>query len=360
METVKLTIENGAFAYKNGPTLFENVNLELQSGELLSVLGPNGAGKTTLLKCMMGLLKWKRGKSSIDGTDIASMSERRLWTTVAYVPQARSASPAYTAFETVLLGRTGRLGVFSTPKKADVEKAEQVLDLLGISRLSQKLCSQMSGGELQMVLIARALAAEPALLVLDEPESNLDFKNQLIVLNTISRLASDGIACIFNTHYPEHALQRSDKALLLSGGEAVCGSTASVVTEANIERAFGVKAAIGSFETDGNELKNVIPLHLSSGEPDRATSEPEKNALAAVTVISHDYAAAQRINRLLHAYSDMIVGRMGMPYRERGVYIIHTSLDGPRGRIEELSQRLTIIPGVSAKTIYAKEEHELG
>lgn len=76
METVKLTIENGAFAYKNGPTLFENVNLELQSGELLSVLGPNGAGKTTLLKCMMGLLKWKRGKSSIDGTDIASMSEQ--------------------------------------------------------------------------------------------------------------------------------------------------------------------------------------------------------------------------------------------------------------------------------------------
>ncbi len=322
METVKLTIENGAFAYKNGPTLFENVNLELQSGELLSVLGPNGAGKTTLLKCMMGLLKWKRGKSSIDGTDIASMSERRLWTTVAYGPQARSASPAYTAFETVLLGRTGRLGVFSTPKKADVEKAEQVLELLGISRLSQKLCSQMSGGELQMVLIARALAAEPALLVLDEPESNLDFKNQLIVLNTISRLASDGIACIFNTHYPEHALQRSDKALLLSGGEAVCGSTASVVTG--------------------------------------ATAEPEKNALAAVTVISHDYAAAQRINRLLHAYSDMIVGRMGMPYRERGVYIIHTSLDGPRERIEELSQRLAIIPGVSAKTIYAKEEHELG
>lgn len=359
METVKLTIENGAFAYKNGPTLFENVNLEIRSGELLSVLGPNGAGKTTLLKCVMGLLKWKRGRSSIDGTDIASMSERRLWTTVAYVPQARSASPAYTALETVLLGRTGRLGVFSTPKKADLEKAEQVMDLLGISRLSQKLCSQMSGGELQMVLIARALAAEPALLVLDEPESNLDFKNQLIVLDTISRLASDGIACIFNTHYPEHALQRSDKALLVSGGEAVCGSTASVVTEANIERAFGVRAAIGSFETDGNELKNVIPLHLSRGEA-RDAPAAEKNALAAVTVISHDYAAAQRINRLLHDYSDLIVGRMGMPYRERGVYIIHTSLDGPRGRIEELSQRLAIIPGVSAKTIYAKEDHELG
>ena len=354
-----LRVENGAYAYKNGPLLFRDVNLEVRPGELLSVLGPNGAGKTTLLKCMMGLLKWKQGRSSLDGTDVASMSERALWTTVAYVPQARSASPAYTAFETVLLGRTGRLGVFSTPKQADLEKAEEVLALLGISRLSQKLCSQMSGGELQMVLIARALAAEPSILVLDEPESNLDFKNQLIVLDTISKLAAQGIACIFNTHYPEHALQRSDKALLLSGGEALYGSTSGIVTEANIERAFGVKAAIGSFETAGNELKNVIPLHLSTGEGGAAPEQPEQNALAAVTVISHDYAAAQRINLLLHEYSDMIVGRMGMPYRERGVYIIHTSLDGPRSRIESLSQRLSIIPGVSAKTTYAKEEHEL-
>ena len=351
-----LTVENGSFAYKKGPVLFESVSFTVNGGELLAVLGPNGAGKTTLLKCIMGLNKWRTGRSMIDGRDIASLPERKLWSSIAYVPQARSASPAYTALETVLIGRSSRIGVFSSPKQADIDKAEEVLGLLGVTSLRDKLCSQMSGGELQMVLIARALAAEPGILILDEPESNLDFKNQLIVLDALSNLASRGIACVFNTHYPEHALQRADKALLLHGDETLYGSTASVVTERNIERAFGVKALIGSFETDDSEYKNVIPLRLSS---EGASSEDESrshSALASVTVISHNYAASQRINSLLHEYGDMVVGRMGMPYRERGVYIINTSLDGERKRIDELSQRLSVIPSVSAKTTYAKED----
>ena len=352
-----LSVENGCFAYKNGPAILNNVSFTLKEGELLSVLGPNGAGKTTLLKCIMSLLRWTSGRSLLDGQDISSMSERKLFSSVSYVPQARSASPAYTALETVLLGRTARIGVFSAPKQQDIAKAEEVLRELGIQALRDKLCSKMSGGELQMVLIARALAAEPGVLILDEPESNLDFKNQLIVLDTVSALASRGIACIFNTHYPEHALQRSDKALLLACGSALYGSTASVVTEANIERAFGVKAKIGHIETDESMVKNVVPMRLSANSPD--TENPVasgKNALASVTVISHDYASAERINRLLHEYGELVIGRMGMPYRKRGVYIINASLDGPRERIEELSQRLSIIPGVSIKTTYAREE----
>lgn len=351
-----LTVENGCFAYKNSPQVLNNVSFIVKEGELLSVLGPNGAGKTTLLKCIMGLLRWTSGRSLLDGHDIASMSERKLFSQVSYVPQARSASPAYTALETVLLGRTAKIGVFSAPKQQDIDKAEEVLRELGIRALRDKLCSKMSGGELQMVLIARALAAEPGVLILDEPESNLDFKNQLIVLDTISGLASRGIACIFNTHYPEHALQRSDKALLLSGGEAVYGSTAGIVTEANIERAFGVKAKIGHIETDESMVKNVIPMRLSASGGAENTPPANKNALASVTVISHDYASAERINSLLHEYGELIIGRMGMPYRKREVYIINASLDGPRDRIDELSQRLSIIPGVSIKTTYAREE----
>lgn len=359
---MKLTVNNGSFAYKKGPKLFDSVSFEVKGGELLAVLGPNGAGKTTLLKCIMGLLKWSSGQSLIDGADIASMSERALWSRLAYVPQARSASPAFTAMQTVLLGRSSRIGVFSTPKSHDVEIAEEVMDSLGISALADKMCSEMSGGELQMVLIARALASEPGILILDEPESNLDFKNQLIVLNAMSSLAAKGIACIFNTHYPEHALQRSGKALLLAGGEALYGSTASVVTEANIERAFGVKAVIGSVETDESVFKNVIPLRLSQNKGaalNEAAADNSRRVLASVTVISHDYSAGERINSLLHEYGDMAVGRMGMPYRERGVYIINTSFDGEKNRIEELSQRLSIIPGVSAKTTYAKEDERI-
>ncbi len=353
-----LSVENGSFAYKNGSPLFENVCFEVSGGELLSVLGPNGAGKTTLLKCIMGLLKWRTGGSLLDGENIASMSERRLWTSVAYVPQARSASPAFTALETVLLGRTGRIGVFSTPKKTDIELAESVMQSLGIISLRDKSCSQMSGGELQMVLIARALASEPGILILDEPESNLDFKNQLIVLDTLSKLTHSGMGCIFNTHYPEHALQRSDKALLLAGGKVQYGSTASIVTEENIERAFGVHAVIGSVETDGRELSSVIPLRLSNDGAAAEKRDDTLPTLASVTVISSDYSAAERINALLHEYGELIVGRMGMPCRARGVYIINASLDAPRKSIEELSQRLSIIHGVSVKTIYAKEKFE--
>ena len=348
-----LTVENGCFAYKNSKPLFNNVSFSVEGGELLSILGPNGAGKTTLLRCIIGLLRWSSGRSMIDGEDVASMSERKLWTSVAYVPQARTASQAFTALETVLIGRTGRIGVFSTPKKDDIELAESVMRSLGIIDLRGKKCSEMSGGELQMVLIARALAAQPGILILDEPESNLDFKNQLIVLDTLSKLASEGIGCIFNTHYPEHALQRSDKALLLSGGRVKFGRTASIVTEPNIEEAFGVHAVIGSFETGENEIRNVIPLRLSHGGAAEVRSDV--SALASITVISSDYSSAKRINDLLHEYGGMVIGRMGMPYRERGVHIINASLDGSRAAIDELSQRLSIIPGVSVKTTYAKE-----
>ncbi len=164
----------------------------------------------------------------------------------------------------VLLGRSSRFNILSKPKVKDIEEAEKVLNLLGLLGLKEKKCSQLSGGELQMTLIARALVSEPSVLILDEPESNLDFKNQLLVLETMSKLAAGGLTCIFNTHYPAHALQRANKALLLGKRiEPVFGDTHSVVTEKNIERAFSVKAIIGGIETPGNILQDVIPLYIT-------------------------------------------------------------------------------------------------
>ena len=119
----------------------------------------------------------------------------------------------------ILLGRSSRIGTFGTPEKADRERCERAMEELGIAHMRRKLCNQISGGELQMVLIARALCAEPKLLVLDEPESNLDFRNQLIILETIRRLSrEEGLCCIFNTHYPGHALRISDRALVKKDG----------------------------------------------------------------------------------------------------------------------------------------------
>ena len=351
---MNLTVHNGTYFYNAHTPIFRDVNFSVDSGEILAILGPNGAGKTTMLRCITGMLRWRSGESLLDGDPIRTMSPGTLWSRMAYVPQAKSASAAYTAFETVLLGRSSRLGAFSTPGPEDLRKAREAMDRLGIAHLAQKKCTAISGGELQMVLIARALASEPQILILDEPESNLDFRNQLVVLDAITELAQQGMACIFNTHYPAHALQRADKSLILSrGGHYEFGPTSAVVTQENIRSAFGVEAIIGEIETPGNVLRNVIPLHIAP-DPVSAPEDPKKRSIATVTIIAGSNRMSDKINGLLHEYSPLMVGRMGMPYRECGLYLIHVTLDGPRDAILELSHRLNILPEVSVKTTFAK------
>ena len=204
------SVENGQFGYADRKIL-HGVSFSLESSEVMTVLGPNGVGKTTLLKCMMGLLNWENGKTLIDGKPMKEMKTSEVWRRIAYVPQSKGTALSYTAREMVLMGRSARLGLFSQPTKEDYRAADEAMEQVGITRLAQKQCSCMSGGELQMVLIARALCSNPEMLVLDEPESNLDFKNQLIVLETIQKLAKErGIAAIVNTHYPAHALKIAD------------------------------------------------------------------------------------------------------------------------------------------------------
>ena len=351
---MNLSVRNGCFFYQKDTPVFQDINFSVDAGQILAILGPNGAGKTTMLRCITGMLRWRGGESLLDGQAIHTMSPGKLWSQMAYVPQAKSAASAYTAFETVLLGRSSRMGIFSTPKQEDLDKAKQAMELLGIAHLAHKKCTAISGGELQMVLIARALASEPQVLILDEPESNLDFKNQLVVLDAMSKLAREGMTCIFNTHYPAHALQRADKALILSrGGEYVFGNTATVVTEDAIRRAFGVEAVIGTVETPTNILQNVIPLHIA---PDREAKKEAADcrSIATLSIIASSNRSADRINGLLSEYGGMIVGRMGMPYREMGLFLITVTLDGRESAIRELGQRLSVLPDVSVKTTFAK------
>ena len=357
-----LKIESGSFAYKGGPQILKDINIEIEPGEILAVLGPNGAGKTTMLRCMMDMLHWQSGRSLLKGEDIRSMPASRLWRVMAYVPQARSAALSYTAFQTVLLGRSSRIGAFSSPSDEDMKATERVMDRLGISHLADKPCHAISGGEFQMVLIARAMAAEPQVLVLDEPESNLDFKNQLIVLDTMTALAAEGVACVFNTHYPAHALQRAGKSLMLSKeGWSIFGETTSVVTEDNIRRAFGVEAMIGEVETPHNIMKNVVAVGISedgSASSDGAAGERatgpggDEKVLASVTVIMNGNERAALVNGAFREYNHLLIGRMGLPHRSSDKYIINVMLEGPAGEIGALSHRLSLIPDISVKTTY--------
>lgn len=257
------SVKNGSFGYGKTPIL-NNICFSLKQKEILAVLGPNGVGKTTLLRCMMGLLPWNSGETHIDDVPITQMKHADIWSRIAYVPQAKGVALSYTATEMVLMGRSSRIGFFSQPSSEDKLQAEKAMNLVGISHFADKKCNEMSGGELQMVLIARALAANPELLVLDEPESNLDFKNQLIILETIERLSQEqGIATIVNTHYPAHALKIADQALILNrNGNSICGIASEIINEENMRQAFSVNVKIKDYLYEGTIYKNVIPISV--------------------------------------------------------------------------------------------------
>lgn len=263
---MKFEVRDGGFGYSRRECILQNVNFTLDKPEVLSVLGANGAGKTTLLRCMLGLLEWKKGGTYIDGVNIKDIPYQQLWQKVGYVPQAKASAFAYRTEDMVLLGRNAHLGTFGQPKKADMDIAESCMEEIGIGHLKGKLCSQISGGELQMVLIARALAASPSILVLDEPESNLDFRNQLIILETIERLCREKhIFAVVNTHYPEHALSISQKALLLTkGGSVMFGPTKEVLSEEHLDEAFGVEVKLYPLQLANRTYTCVLPIGLKT------------------------------------------------------------------------------------------------
>lgn len=350
-----LKVENATFGYEKNKTLLNNINFSLNKGEILSILGPNGAGKTTLLHCIIGLNKWWSGKTTLDGVSVNDIPKRRLWSKISYVPQSKNANSAYTVEETVLLGRTSSLGVFDKPNEVDIIETEETLKKLGIYKLKNKLCSEISGGELQMTLIAKALVSKPEIIILDEPESNLDFKNQLIVLNTITDLSSENVACIFNTHYPNHALQKSHKSLLLDGnGNAYFGNTVDIVTESNIENCFGVKAKIDEIETDNSTLRNVTAISVA--DKNIAHSDKVVSSLAVVSIVAEKNADISEVNKTLHEYQQYIVGRMGMPYKKYGVNIININLDGPVDVLKTISAKLSCVKNINIKTVYVENK----
>ncbi len=262
---MRFEVNNGSFSYPGGKKILQNVSFWAESGNVVSILGPNGVGKTTLLKCMLGFLRWNTGKTMIDGKNAQEMSAKELWQRIAYVPQAKNMVFPMSCEEMVLLGRSAWLGMFGVPGKKDKEAAEHAMELAGVCHLRKKSCAEISGGELQLVLIARALASTPSLLILDEPETGLDFRNQLIVLELIERLAKqEKISAILNTHYPEHAISISGNTLLLKrSGTNLFGPVSEVLTPSNMEETFGVEVSMREETIRGKSYYSVIPVALA-------------------------------------------------------------------------------------------------
>jgi iron complex transport system ATP-binding protein len=239
-----LDVGDLAFGFP-GRTVGRDVSFSLAAGEVMCVLGPNGGGKTTLFRTLLGLLERHSGSIRLEGSPLEDLSRVGIARRVGYVPQGHTGYFAYTVLEFVLMGRTAHLGAFASPGKKDVLVADRALESLGIALLADKPVTEISGGERQLALVARALAQEPRLLVLDEPTASLDFGNQVRVLERIGALAGSGIAILFSSHDPDHAFLCARRALLLAEGRVLeIGAPRDVIRPDTLERMYGVSVQV--------------------------------------------------------------------------------------------------------------------
>ncbi|WP_440946519.1 ABC transporter ATP-binding protein [Methanosarcina sp. T3] len=253
-----LEVNSLAFSYGDGP-VFEDVSFSLKKGEVMCILGPNGAGKSTLIKCIAGILKPASGSVRILGENTASLGAKGIARHIGYVPQQNEVVFPFTVLDFVVMGRAPHLSMFASPRAEDVELARESLAVVGLSELAERPVASLSGGQSQMVLIARALVQKPSLLLLDEPTSHLDFGNQVLVLETVQRLASLGMSIVMNTHMPDHAFLVGSRAAALSGGRLIAlGEVETVVTGKMMSSVYGVKVAVREIE----DMKRKVCLPL--------------------------------------------------------------------------------------------------
>ena len=254
-----LQVQDAAFAYKQGTPVFHNISFTLAQGEILSILGRNGIGKSTLIRCLLGLMPLCEGRVLLSGKDISRLNRRHTAALVGYVPQAGRAVFPFSVFEFVLMGRAPHISLFRTPSPSDIRITAGALERIDISHLADKSIADISGGERQMVMIARAINQSPRLLILDEPTSQLDVANQLKVLSIIERLSKEGVSVIMTTHFPDHGFLISQQiAIMGDKGFKAVGKAEEVITPGNLFDAYGIDIHVCRVEAAGRTV--CIPV----------------------------------------------------------------------------------------------------
>jgi iron complex transport system ATP-binding protein len=217
------------------------ISLLVRPGEVYCLLGPNGCGKTTLFRTLLGLIPPLSGSVQLAGRELTAQSRRSVARLIAYVPQSHAPAFPYSVREMVLMGRTAHLGLFSQPGRADHERVEVALAQLGIAELAGNDYSRLSGGQRQLVLLARALAGECAYMIMDEPTASLDYGNQALVLQRIRALAAGGIGVVMSSHDPDHVLAVGDRAALMRDGAILRqGPVLEVMDSATLGKVYGI------------------------------------------------------------------------------------------------------------------------
>ncbi len=235
-----IDVQNVSFSYRQNEVL-KNLTFSVPRGRVVGVLGANGAGKSTLFKLIIGVLPLKRGEIKINGLSVKTLSSRERAKQMAYIPQTQRGTFQFTVEEMVLMGTTASFSMFAQPGKRERIKAVEAMKLLQIESFANRLYDQLSGGEQQLVLIARAVAQDAPILIMDEPTASLDYGNQIRVLEEIRQLANCGYLVLISTHNPQHIFLYADNVLLIEGGSAIAfGKPQEVLSESLLSHVYRV------------------------------------------------------------------------------------------------------------------------
>ncbi|MEL7623908.1 MAG: ABC transporter ATP-binding protein [Clostridiales bacterium] len=265
---------NHIFCGYGSQKIVQNASFSLESGQVLCLLGPNGVGKTTLFKALLGFLPITSGQLLLDGQSLRRFNRKQFAEIIGYVPQVHEPPFPFSVLDVVVMGSIGRLKAFESPSKERYRQAVNILESLNVGYLHDRIYTQISGGERQMVLIARALMQQPRFLVMDEPTSNLDFGNQMRVLAQIEGLAQQGVGIVMTSHFPDHAFLCCTKVALMCRDQPFrMGSAEEIITEDSLKQAYGVQVRIATVpDEEYGPLKTCLPI-LQGGRKERLTRE---------------------------------------------------------------------------------------
>lgn len=253
-------VKNLRFAYGEQEVL-RGVSFHAEAGEIVSVLGPNGVGKSTMFRCILGFHRDYSGEIYIGGRDAKEMSAAELAKEIAYIPQSHYPAFNYSVFNMVLMGTCSHFSFLTSPGKKQREAAMRALERVGIAHLAEKSYLRISGGERQLVLIARALVQEAKILILDEPTANLDYGNQLRVMEQLRQLTEEGYMILQSTHNPEQAFLFSDQVVALKDGCVLAaGAPEDVLTEQRISDLYSADVEVHSIH--GDKLRVCVPKFI--------------------------------------------------------------------------------------------------
>ena len=264
-----IQVRDVEFSYGKQEVL-KGISFCMEKGEFVCVLGANGCGKTTLLKSILAFLTPQHGQVLLYGKDIHQMDERERARKIAYIPQYHTPPFPFTVRDVVLMGRTPHLSRICRPTEKDCRIADESMERLGIAHYANKSYTALSGGQRQMVVIARALAQQPDLLIMDEPTASLDFGNQYLVLAQVKKLAREGMGVLMVTHNPDHAFYCADRIIAMEDGKILSmGDAGKAINEAVMKAVYHMPVKVRSVSLgEGLDATICIPVpDLSPGRP---------------------------------------------------------------------------------------------